>query len=87
MIDQLPLRKYVKVWIMRRKNNPRKDGRAATVSYTLQWVLFGKKSVMSLGPGCTLAYARRLKAEKEKELNDPDHTGYLEPIRWDDSRK
>ena len=87
MTEQLPLRKYVKVWVMRRKNNPRKDGKAATVSYTLQWVLFGEKSVMSLGPGSTLAYARRMAAEKEKELNDPDHAGYLEPIRWDDFRK
>jgi hypothetical protein len=58
MAEHLPLRKYVKVWLMRRKNNPRKGGRAPTVSYTLQWVLYGKKHVMSLAPGATLAYAR-----------------------------
>lgn len=82
MAEQLPLRKYVKVWIMRRKNNPRKGGKPPTVSYTLQWTRFGKKGVMSLGRGATLAFARRMAAEKEKELNDPDHRGYLEPCTW-----
>src|SRR4051812_16155433 len=72
---------------MRRKNNPRKGGKPPTVSYTLQWVLYGKKCVMSLGPGSTLAYARRLASEKEKELNSPDHAGYLEPCTWDEFRK
>jgi hypothetical protein len=87
MAEQLPLRKSVKVWIMRRKNNPRKGGRAPTTRYTLQWVLSGEKHVMSLGTGATLAYARRMAAEKEKELNSPDHQGYLEPCRWADFRK
>jgi hypothetical protein len=87
MAEQLPLRKYVKVWIMRRKNNPRKGGKPPTTSYTLQWVLYGQKQVMSLGSGATLAFARRMAAEKEKALNDPSHTGYLEPCRWDTFRK
>jgi integrase len=86
MAEQLPLRKYVKVWVMRRKNNPRKSGRPPTISYTLQWVLHGKKGVMSAGPGATLAYARRLAADKEKELNDPARASYLKPVTWDDFR-
>lgn len=86
MAEQLPLRKYVKVWVMRRKNNPRKGGKPATTSYTLQWVLYGEKGVMSLGSGATLAYARRMASEKEKELNSPEHQGYLEPCRWADFR-
>jgi hypothetical protein len=72
---------------MKRKNNPRKGGRPPTASYTLQWVLFGEKQVMSLGTGATLAYARRMAAEKEKELNSPDHQGYLDTRRWAEFRK
>jgi len=87
MTEQLPLRKYVKVWIMTRKNNTRKEGRPPTTSYTLQWALYGEKHVMSLGTGATLAYSRRMAAEKEKELNSPEHQGYLEPCRWADFRK
>ena len=58
MADQLPVRKYVQVWVMRRKNNVRKDGKPPTVSYTLQWAVYGQKSVLSLGRGATLAYAK-----------------------------
>src|SRR5260370_22379018 len=68
MAEQLPLRKYVKVWIMKRKNNPRKGGRPPTTSYTLQWLLSGEKHVRSLGTGATLASARL----PHKQANQPN---------------
>lgn len=39
-MSQLPLRKYIKVWTKRRRNNPKKDG-SVTTSYTLEWVEYG----------------------------------------------
>lgn len=87
MAEQLPVRKYVKVWVMRRRNNPRLGGKEPTVSYTLQWVVYGKKHVMSLGPGATLAYAKRMAAEKEKEVNSDSPSDTLEPSAWGDFRK
>jgi integrase len=87
MAEQLPVRKYVKVWVMRRKNNPRKGGKPATVSYTLQWVVYGKKEVMSLGPGATLAYAKRMAKDKERELNAETPAEVLDPITWAAFRK
>ena len=87
MAESLPVRKYVRVWVMKRKNNPRKDGRAATTSYTLQWMIYGKKEVMSLGPGATLAYAKRMAVEKEKEINSESPSETLEPITWSDFKK
>jgi hypothetical protein len=82
MADRLPVRKYVKVWVMRRKNNPRKGGKPPTVNYTLQWVIYGKKAVPSLGRGATLAFAKRMAAEKEKELNAETPGDVLDPITW-----
>lgn len=87
MAEKLPIRKYVKVWVMRRKNNPRKDGKPPTVSYTLQWVSYGKKEVMSLGRGATLAFAKRMASEKEKELNAETPAEVLDPLTWGDFRK
>lgn len=87
MAEKLPVRKYVKVWVMRRKNNHRKGGKDPTVSYTLQWVIYGKKSVMSLGRGATLAYAKRMAAEKEKEINSESPSDRLEPITWSEFKK
>ncbi len=40
MTSRLPVRKYIKVWIKKRKNNPLKDG-GRTTSYTLEWVELG----------------------------------------------
>lgn len=38
-------RKYVKVWVKKRKNNARKGGRAPTTSsYTLQWPSPGRRA-------------------------------------------
>ena len=87
MADQMPVRKYVKVWVMRRKNNPRKGGGEPTVSYTLQWAVYGKKEVMSLGRGATLAYAKRMAAEKEKQINSESPSDTLEPLAWGDFRR
>ncbi len=87
MADRLPIRKYIKVWVMRRKNNARKGGKPPTISYTLQWEVYGRKAVMSLGRGATLAYAKRMAAEKEKELNADTPSEPLEPISWGNFRK
>src|SRR3954454_2952469 len=84
MAENLPIRKYVRVWVMRRKNNARREGKPATTSYTLQWMIYGKKKVMSLGPGATLAYAKRMAAEKEREINSDSPSDTLEPITWSD---
>ena len=86
MADQLPVRKYVKVWVMRRKNNARQDGKPPTVSYTLQWSVYGQKSVLSLGRAATLTYAKRMAAEKERELNAETPSDVLQPITWDKFR-
>ena len=77
----LPIRKYVKVWIKRRKNNPRDNG-SQTVSYTLEWLEFGQRRFLSLGKHATLAYARQAAAQKERELNSADHADSLDPILW-----
>ncbi len=87
MAEKLPVRKYVRVWVMKRKNNARKEGKAATTSYTLQWTIYGKKEVMSLGRGATLAYAKRMATEKEKEINSESPSETLEPITWSEFRK
>jgi hypothetical protein len=39
------------------------------MSYTLQWVEFGKDQYLSLGPHATLAYAKEAARQKEAELN------------------
>jgi integrase len=72
---------------MRRKNNPRKGGRPPTISYTLEWLLYGRKCVQSLGRGATLAYAKRMAAEKERELNAETPSETLDPITWSAFRK
>jgi integrase len=82
MADSLPVRKYIRVWVKRRKNNPRKGGQAATVSLTLEWVVYGQRQFMSLGPGATAAYARRMAAEKERQLNAEAPSETLEPVTW-----
>jgi integrase len=86
MAEQLPVRKYVRVWVMRRKNNVRKKSKAATVSYTLQWSIYGQKSVLSLGRAATLAYAKRMAVEKERELNAETPSDVLKPITWEKFR-
>jgi integrase len=76
-MDTLPVRKYVKVWIKRRKNR-------TSTSYTLQWLEYGKDQYLSLGPHATLAYAKEAARRKEAELNSFDRQAGLDPIRWDD---
>ncbi len=81
MTDELPVRKYVTVWIVNRKNPPKGDGKQ-TVSRTLAWVEYGQRQFMSLGKNATFAYAKQAKADKERELNSPGHRQSLEPIDW-----
>src|SRR5437660_10426542 len=83
MADKLPVRKYIKVWVKRRKNNPKKDT-TRTVSYTLEWVEYGRRSFLSLGKHATLAYARQAAALKEQELNSLERHEALEPLTWED---
>ena len=79
-------RRYIRVWVERRKNPPRKDG-SRTTSYTLEWLEFGERRFMSLGPGATLAYARRAAKLKEDELNSPETQQGLDPISWERFRQ
>ena len=86
MAEQLPVRKYVTVWIKNRRNPPKKDG-SVTLSRTLEWLEYGQRRFLSLGKNATAAYARRAKADLEKELNDPGRRDNLDPIGWSDFRK
>jgi hypothetical protein len=82
MAEELPVRKYVTVWVVNRKNPPKGDGKQ-TVSRTLAWVEYGQRKFMSLGKNATLAYAKQAKADKERELNSPAQRQSLDPIAWD----
>jgi integrase len=86
MADTLPVRKYIKVWVKKRKNNARNTGKP-TISYTLEWVEFGQRRFMSLGTGATAAYSRQAAADKERELNTIDQGEGLDPITWEDFQK
>jgi integrase len=86
MSEQLPVRKYVRVWLKKRKNPPRQDGEHS-VSYTLEWVEYGQRRFLSLGKHATATYARAERARKESELNSPEGRQTLEPMLWDDLRK
>ena len=86
MADSLPIRKFIPVWIKSRQNPPRQDGKRS-VSYTLEWTEYGKRNFMSLGTHATLTYARQTKADKEKELNDPERRDSLDPITFADFTK
>jgi integrase len=86
MASQLPVCKYIKVWIKKRKNNPLKDG-SRTRCYTLEWVEYGQRRFLSLGKHATAAYARQAASDQEKELNAPESRGSLVPITWDDFQK
>jgi integrase len=79
----LPVRKYIKVWIKRRKNPPKMNGRQTT-SLTLEWVEYGRRSFMSLGKGATMTYASAMAKAKETELNNPRQIESLKPITWKD---
>lgn len=77
----LPVRKYVKVWLKRRKNPPKQDG-SRRISYTLQWTQFGEDRYLSLGPHGTLAFAKEAVRQKEAELNSFERGPSLDPISW-----
>ena len=85
MAEILPLRKYIKVWIKKRKNNPKKDG-DTTFSYTLEWIQFGQRRFLSLGKHATAAYTREAAALKEREINSLHQADGLDPITWADFR-
>lgn len=86
MPDQLPVRKYIRVWVKKRKNPPRKNGRS-TISLTLEWVEYGQRFFMSLGTGATMTYATAMARAKEGELNSPTQVEALKPITWADFSK
>jgi integrase len=75
-VAELPVRKFIKVWIERRKNRK-------STSYTLEWVDFGQRRFLSLGPHATLAFARECQRRKEAELNSFDRQAGPEPITWE----
>ena len=86
MPSQTPVRKWIKVWVERRKNPAKKNGKR-TVSYTLEWVEYGKRHFLSLGPGATKSYADAMVKAKEVELNSSTPDEPLKPITWDDFKK
>lgn len=84
--QQLPVRKYVRVWLKKRTNPSRVDG-SRSVSYTLEWVEYGQRRFFSLGKHATATYARAERARKEKELNSVEGRQILEPVSWSDFRR
>lgn len=86
MAQPISVRKYIKVWVEKRKNPPKKNGKQ-TVSYTLEWVLHGKRHFMSLGPGATRSYAEAMARAKEAELNNASPEEGFKPITWADFRE
>jgi hypothetical protein len=78
MTGRLPVGKFIKVWIKKRKNNSLKDG-TRTTSYTLEWVEFGRRRFQSLGKHATATYARQAATDLEKQLNSADRRESLEP--------
>src|SRR5262245_2590897 len=87
MADLLPVRKYVRVWIKKRKNNVRVGGKPPTVCYTLQWVINGQPRFLSLDRAATLAYAKEMARRKEAEINSTEPLATLETVRWGDFQK
>lgn len=74
-MSELPVQKYAKVWIEKRKNRK-------SVSYTLEWIEFGQRRFLSLGQHATRAFAREAARRKEAELNNPNRLQALEPLTW-----
>ena len=83
MTNDLRVRKYVKVWIKKRRNPPKKNGRQTT-SLTLEWVDFGQRFFLSLGTGATKGYAESVAKAKEAELNSPTQVEQVQPLTWAD---
>jgi hypothetical protein len=81
MTQDLPVRKYIKVWIKKRRNPPKKNGRQST-SLTLEWVEFGQRFFLSLGTGATRGYAEAVAKAKESELNSPAQVEQVQPLTW-----
>ena len=86
MTNELPVRKYINVWIKKRRNPPKRNGRQTT-SLTLEWVEFGQRFFMSLGTGATRGYAEAVAKAKEAELNSPTQVELAQPTTWADFTK
>ncbi len=86
MNQDLQVRKYIKVWIKKRRNPPKRNGRQTT-SLTLEWVEFGQRFFMSLGTGATRGYAEAVAKAKEAELNSPTQVEQVQPLTWADFTK
>ena len=71
MAESLPVRKYVPVWVMKRKNNPRQNGKPATISYTLQWVIY------VLAATAWLTVLQRILHDLVRDLGAGLHAGIL----------
>jgi len=82
MSGRLPVRKYIKVYVQKRKNKPL-EGRERTTSYTLYWKEHGERRFLSLGQYSTRAFAERMAREKEAELNSAKVEAVLKPATWD----
>ena len=82
----MSVQRFIKVWIERRKNPPKKDGKQS-VSYTLEWIEHGKRQFMSLGRKATYDFARQAAKDKQKELNSPEEFHEFDPITWQDFQK
>jgi integrase len=81
MTQDLPVRKYIKVWIQKRRNPPKKNGRQST-SLTLEWIEFGQRFFLSLGTEATRGYAAAVAKAKEAELNSPVQVEQFQPLTW-----
>jgi integrase len=81
MAEGLPIRKYVKVKLKKRKNRVRGTGQQST-SYALRWTEYGQRRSLSLGPHATSAYAERMRGEMESKLNSPSQHQALKPVQW-----
>ena len=79
MPNDLPVRKYIRVWIKKRRNPPKSNGRQTT-SLTLEWVEFGQRFFMSLGTSATRGYAESVAKVKEAELNSPTQVEQAQPL-------
>jgi len=79
----LPVSKFISVWLHERKNPPRKGGERS-VSYTLEWVQYGRRQFLSLGKKARKSFAENARLKKEKELNDPTRPEGLVPITFAD---
>jgi hypothetical protein len=68
-VNDQRVRKYIKVWVIKRKNNPRERDKAPATSLTLLWLQDGGRKFQSLGRHATSDYAREAARRMEADLN------------------